>query len=424
MEVMEPSGRYLVKAGAQRTELGAIPEDWVVTDIGVLAAKVGSGKTPSGGSSRYVASGRPFMRSQNVGWGRLLLEDLVFIDEQTHLEFDSTEVCDGDVLLNITGASIGRSAIADRRLIGGNVNQHVCIIRVDRPTNRLLCSIVLSSLGQKQIDSFQAGGNREGLNFRQVRSISLAIPRSLDEQEAIADTLSDADALIESLEQLLAKKRQIKQGAMQELLTGQRRLPGFADEWSARRFDEIVDLRKERIDPRQSEARDFCVELEHLESGTGCLSGFSATTEDSSLKSIFREGDVLFGKLRAYLRKFWLANRQGVCSTEIWVLIAKRAILLPSFLFQLVMDDKFIDAASTAYGTHMPRSDWSVVRNHRVSLPGLAEQTAIATTLSDMDAEITALLARLAKARQLKQGMMQALLTGRIRLVPPQEEQG
>lgn len=99
------------------------------------------------------------------------------------------------------------------------------------------------------------------------------------------------------------------------------------------------------------------------------------------------------------------------------MLTAKRELLIPEFLFQLVKVDRFIEATSSAYGTHMPRSDWNVVKNYEVRLPKAPEQTAIATILSDMDAEIAALEAKLAKARQLKQGMMQELLTGRIRLV-------
>src|SRR5438132_12214052 len=121
------------------------------------------------------------------------------------------------------------------------------------------------------------------------------------EQEAIAGALSDADALIESLEQLIAKKRHIKQGVMQELLTGKKRLPGFSGEWEVKRFGDIAQPRKERIDPRRAGAQDFCVELEHIEQGTGCLAGYTAAGEGSSLKSVFQKGDVLFGKLRAYL---------------------------------------------------------------------------------------------------------------------------
>src|SRR3970282_1605055 len=116
-----------------------------------------------------------------------------------------------------------------------------------------------------------------------------------------------------------------------------------------RRLGEIAQPRKERIDPRRAGRHEFCVELEHIEQGTGCLAGYTATSEGSSLKSVFKSNDVLFGNLRAYLRKYWLANREGVFSTEIWVLTAKPALLLPEFLFQLVKVDRFIEAASSAY---------------------------------------------------------------------------
>jgi type I restriction enzyme S subunit len=212
--------------GHKQTEIGPIPKDWEVTQIGNLATKVGSGITPTGGSSNYRDYGRPFVRSQNVGWGTLLLDDLVYIDDDTHNEFPASELRKMDVLLNITGASIGRSAIANDTLAGGNVNQHVCIIRTDtrEVAPRFINNFLLSESGQRQIDSFQAGGNREGLNFSQIRSIKLPLPPTKAEQEAIASILSDMDTEIVALETKLDKARQIKQGMMQELLTGRIRL--------------------------------------------------------------------------------------------------------------------------------------------------------------------------------------------------------
>src|SRR5258708_2947880 len=206
---------------------------------------------------------------------------------------------------------------------------------------------------------------------------------------------------------------------MQELLTGKRRLPGFKGGWEVKTFGEVAQPRKERIDPRRTGPKEFCIELEHIEQGTGSLVGHATTSEDASLKSVFYKDDVLFGKLRAYLRKYWLASREGVCSTEIWVLVAKQSILIPQFLFQLIKLDRFIEAASSAYGTHMPRSDWNVVKNYEIRLPMPPEQVAIAAIFSDMDAEIASVEGKLVKARQVKQGMMQELLTGRIRLVAP-----
>ena len=253
-----------------------------------------------------------------------------------------------------------------------------------------------------------------GLPF--FKALELPLP-PLPEQRAIAGALSDVDALLGALDQLIAKKRDLKQAAMQQLLTGKKRLPGFRGEWEMKRFGEITFPRKERVDPRRSGIQEFCVELEHIKAGTGNLVGSTSTGDNSSLKSVFRKGDVLFGKLRAYLRKYWLADRAGVCSTEIWVFAPGARLIMSAYLFQLVQSDHFIESASTAYGTHMPRSDWNVVKNYELRLPSLPEQTAIAEVLSDMDAELAALEQRLAKTRPLKQGMMQELLTGRTRLV-------
>jgi type I restriction enzyme S subunit len=189
------------------------------------------------------------------------------------------------------------------------------------------------------------------------------------------------------------------------------------EEWEVRRLGDIATPRTERVDPRAGGAQECCVELEHIEAATGQLLGSTSNGSAVSIKSVFYKGDVLFGKLRAYLRKHWLADRSGVCSTEIWALVPRTGLVTSAYLFQLVQQDQFIEAASNTYGTHMPRSDWSIVRNHEVCLPSLPEQTAIAGVLSDMDAEIAALEARRDKTRALKQGTMQELLTGRIRLV-------
>ncbi len=230
-----------LKAGYKLTDAGVIPFDWDLVNLGDKSSKVGSGITPTGGERVYKAEGRPFLRSQNIGWGCLLMDDIAFIDNETHESFNSTEIEQGDVFLNITGASIGRSAVADERVVGGNVNQHVCIIRPnhEKLNYRFLNYFLLSRNGQRQIDSFQAGGNRQGLNFGQIRSFLLPLP-PVPEQRAIAAALGDVDALIAALDRLIAKKRDIKQAVMQELLTGRRRLPGYDGEWRTCRLGEVI----------------------------------------------------------------------------------------------------------------------------------------------------------------------------------------
>lgn len=193
--------------------------EWEEGELGLKACKVGSGITPKGGDKNYKQAGRPFVRSQNIGWGVLLLDDVAYIDEETHASFESTEIKEGDVLLNITGASIGRSAVADERIAGGNVNQHVCIIRTEpeQLSPFYLNQYLIAKEGQKQIDSFQAGGNRQGLNFAQIRSLVIPQPPSPAEQHRIASCLSSLDALITTETQKHEALKTHKNGLMQGL---------------------------------------------------------------------------------------------------------------------------------------------------------------------------------------------------------------
>ena len=180
-------------------------EEWETVKIGTITKKVGSGVTPRGGESVYRSKGHPFVRSQNVGWGRLLLNDIAYIDEETHKKQLNTALELNDVLLNITGASIGRCAVANEMIVNGNVNQHVCIIRSNGTVDsEFLCNYLLSNYGQKQIDSFQAGGNRQGLNFEQIKSIRICIP-TLDEQKHIAKLLCAINQRIETQDKIIEK---------------------------------------------------------------------------------------------------------------------------------------------------------------------------------------------------------------------------
>jgi type I restriction enzyme, S subunit len=193
--------------------------EWTAIPLTDMVDKVGSGTTPLGGDSNYIESGRPFVRSQNVGWGSLLLDDIVFIDEQLHKHAISTELKFDDVLLNITGASIGRSAVVDQRIERGNVNQHVCIIRTikNKLNPHYLNQYLISDYGQSQIDSYQAGGNRQGLNFAQIRSFQVPMPPSMEEQQKIASCLSSLDHVISAQAEKIEALKLHKEGLMQQL---------------------------------------------------------------------------------------------------------------------------------------------------------------------------------------------------------------
>ena len=407
-----------LRPGYKQSEVGIIPVDWEARPLGSIAKPVRGGSPRPAGDPRYFnGSFIPWLTVAaltNISPSQLIVTETetCLTEEGSHL---SRTLNPGTLIIANSGATLGVAKILGIKCCAND--GIAALLSIGHDTSPEYLAHVINTKTVYLRDVVATGNGQPNLNTSLIGSFAVALPTTKAEQDAIAQALSDADALIESLEQLLTKKRQIKQGAMQELLTGKKRLPGFSEEWNRLAFGEIVRPRKQRVDPRRSGPYEFCIELENIEQGTGCLAGFITTKEESSLKSVFQKGDVLFGKLRAYLRKYWLADRDGVCSTEIWVLTANRPQLIPSFLFQIVRMNRFIEAASEAYGTHMPRSDWNVVKNYEILLPSMTEQSAIAAVLSDMDAEIAALKTKLAKARQIKQGMMQELLTGRIRLV-------
>ena len=175
--------------------------------------------TPRGGEAVYKSEGHPFVRSQNVGLGHLILDDIAYIDEDTHQRQKNTELQLDDVLLNITGASIGRSALVNQQIVGGNVNQHVCIIRANKKLiPSFLCNFLLSQYGQKQIESFQAGGNRQGLNFEQIKSIKIGLP-SVEEQKKIADLLLLIEQRIITQNKIIEDLKKLKSAIRKRVFT-------------------------------------------------------------------------------------------------------------------------------------------------------------------------------------------------------------
>ena len=394
-----------------------------------VTTRIGSGITPRGGAAVYKLSGRPFVRSQNVGWGDLRLSDMVHIDDATHSTFAATEIHAGDVLLNITGASIGRSAVATPELAGGNVNQHVCEIRLNRQVMdpSFVNAVLISQIGQSQIDSFQAGGNRQGLNFQQVGSIR--IPHfDIGVQRAIGAASRDADELIASLEHLIVKQGQIKQGIMQQLVTGMTRLPGFTQKWDEVCAGDVGVFRG---------GSGFPIRFQGASTGTFPFYKVSDMNNDgnqlfmtkanhyvseSTRKQmgavVMPPGAIVFAKVGAavFLERKRILTMPSCIDNNMAAFMVDRSRGDVRFLHYVL--DSFTMSSLVATGA-LPSLNGSQLRSIPIRLPSdLNEQRAIAHVLGDADLEIDTLGSRLAKARAIKTGMMQQLLTGRTRLQP------
>ena len=234
-----------------------------------------------------------------------------------------------------------------------------------------------------------------------TKRISIPLPPTIEEQRAIAAALSDVEALIGTLEQLIAKKRDLKQAAMQQLLTGQRRLPGFSGEWEVKPLGSVAPLQR-GFDLPNSRLKPGCYPVVYSNGITNYHAAFQVRGPGVVTG---RSGTI--GNVHFVGEDYWPHN------TSLWVTNFKGNE--PKFIFYLLTS---IGLERFGSGSGVPTLNRNDVHSFVVAIPPTSdEQTAIATVLSDMDAEIGALKARLDKTRALKQGMMQELLTGRTRLV-------
>lgn len=194
------------------------------------------------------------------------------------------------------------------------------------------------------------------------------------------------------------------------------RFPEFSGEWERHEFEDFVDLGKHKYDPKTSANSLKSIELESIESGTGILLKFFNSKEQKSIKMKFQKGDILFGKLRPYLKKYLLAPFDGVCTTEIWVLKSK---IDNRFVFYLVQNDRFNRVVNVQSGSKMPRAEWSLVSNSLFSIPtNKTEQRKIASFLTAIDDKIAAVQKKAELLKKYKKGVMQKIFSQEIRFRP------
>ncbi len=410
-----------VKPGYKQTEIGPIPEDWddiSLDDLFDFKNGLNKGKD-------YFGYGTPIVNYMDVyNHAGLRAGNVLGRVTVSTQELDAYSANRGDVFFTRTSETAEEVGIASVLLEDMPNTVFSGFVLRARPKNSVLSDnfkkyCFSSEIVRNQIVAKSTYTTRALTNGRTLSSVVLPLPTDKQEQEAIAETLSDVDELIESLVQLIAKKRLIKHGAMHELLSGKKRLPGLDGKWESKPFGEIATVAKSVVDPRTLNQSIPCVELEHLDQGSGLLLGYTDPTLQASLKIRFSKNDVLFGKLRPYLRKFLFADFDGVCSSEIWVLRPLNSSIA-RFVYYLVQSEPFINVVNQTTGTKMPRAEWTTVKSTEFNIPPTSEeQEAIADLLANMDSEMESLETKLAKIRNVKQGIMQELLNGRIRLVQP-----
>jgi type I restriction enzyme S subunit len=439
MEVKEANGTYgdliaprdAVPPAYKQSEAGMIPEDWSAANLSDIAWFQ---EGPGVRNYQFTTTGVKLFNGTNIQNGRINLDTTErYISENEAYGWYRHFLADaGDIVIACSGVSIEK--FDEKVGVLSSWDLPLCMntstmrfkIKDEQANKNFFRHFLKSQLFKKQIGGTATGSAQLNFGPAHVSVIDVPLPSYL-EQEAIAEALSDADALIESLEQLIAKKRQIKHGTMQTLLTGKQRLPGFAELWTKVPLGEVADV---KTGPFGSALH----ESDYVQSGTPIitvehLGEFGITQQNLPLVSnedckrlcayALEAGDIVFSRVGSIDRNALISEGESgwlFSGRLLRVRVDVLRVFAPYLSFQFHTEDFKKLVLAVAVGQTMASLNTKILKNIVVMLPALPEQTAIATTLTDMDAELAELETRLTKTRQLKQGMMQALLTGRIRL--------
>lgn len=395
-------------------------EEWKVKKISDIAEKVNSGKTPLGGNSVYVEEGILFIRSQNVLDSKLSFENSTFITEKINNTMKNSVVKPKDILLNITGGSLGRSCVVPKNFTIGNVNQHVCIIRLNTKNDPCFLQPIFSSeKGQNLFISLQTGSGREGLNFQSIKGITLAFP-NLNEQQKIASFLSAVD---EKIQQLSRKKELLelyKKGVIQQLFAGKLRFKNENGqdypEWQEKKLREVAN----RVVRKNKENN---LNVLTISAQLGLVSQLEYFNKPVSAKDVtnyylLEKNDFAYNKSYSNGYPMGAIKRlkkynKGVVST-LYLCFCFNKIVSLDFMeqyFEFGLHNKEIEkvAQEGARNHGLLNIGVNDFLNISLIIPSIQEQQKITNFLLSIDVKIENTNQQIAQAKKFKKGLLQQM---------------
>lgn len=391
--------------------------EWVQKKIDNLTTKIGSGKTPKGGSANYLSEGIPFFRSQNIQNGYLNLNDLVYIDSEIDESMKNSKSYFGDILLNITGASIGRSAINTLSKTHININQHVCIIRLKKEFSfNFLGQFLLSPQGQKKIFKAQSGGSREGLNFKEIGSIKVNIPKNFNEQEKIGVFFSKLDRQIELEEKKLELLEQQKRGYMQKIFSQELR---FKDEngntfkeWKNTNFNYFMS-ESDNLEKGNNLRKDQLLTVKLQGNGVSKANVNRALKMGATVYYKRFAGQFIYGKQNFFNGAFGIVPKSldnFYSSGDVPALnIDYSKIDSDYFINYISRDDYYKKKEAFSTGTGSKRIHEKTLLGFDIMLPSVEEQRKIGAFFSRFDTFIEKQSDKVELLKERKKGFLQKM---------------
>ena len=412
-----------VKSGYKHTEVGVVPEDWCVDTLG-SHVDITSGESPS--RFHFTSEGIPYFKVDQIN-----NNNKQYLSDTPYFIQGNRKVSRGSLIFPKRGASILLNKV---RILAEDSFMDTNLMTLT-PRVSVHLEFLYYALTHIELWRIADVTSIPQINNKHIVSLLVPLPPTHVEQEAIAGALSDADALIESLEQLLTKKRQIKQGAMQDLLTGKKRLPGFSGKWKVETFGKTFQYYATATNSRSDllpAGNTFYVHYGDIHTRFHNHLDFSVVKPPRidrsrcSNATLLKNGDWVMvdasedheGVGKAIEIQGLSTSMAAVAGLHTFLLREKKPTFSPGFKGHLgnlkSLHDQFLRVAT---GMKVFGVSKAALKDIELPVPHPKEQIAIAAILTDMDEEIAALETKLTKARQFKQGMMQELLTGRIRLI-------
>ncbi|WP_445737985.1 restriction endonuclease subunit S [Mariniflexile sp.] len=368
--------------------------EWELKKIRNISSKINSGKTPLGGEAVYTSEGVLFIRSQNVNDNRLDIENAVFITEEINNEMKNSIVCPNDILLNITGASLGRSCVVPMDFKVGNVNQHVCIIRLIKNNNpRFLQPYFTSNKGQNTFKSLQTGSGREGLNFESIKNQKVYIPLS-SEQTKIANFLSLVDLRIQTQSEIIENLESLIQGLQVRIFNQVLRFKDNNDnsfpKWNKSKLGKFLSVPSKESPEKIDVSKILTVKLH--------LKGVLLNERTDSLKIgatkyiIRKKGQFIYGKQNLFNGAFGIIPNEFdgfVSSGDVPSLDINIELMNPIFLYHYLGRPTYYKKfEAIASGSGSKRIHETALLLHMINVPFLEEQNRIASFFSKIEDKI------------------------------------
>ncbi len=420
-----------VKPGYKQTEVGVIPEEWEVKLLKSISPRQSVGLVINPSTYFDKAGTVPLLVGSNVSENSIDSTKSNRITKSSNEMLSASRLAAGD-LVTVRVGEPGVTAVVPPELDGCNCASMMIVRRHPSFDSHWLCCAMNSRHGRRQVEHVQYGTAQKQFNISDAVDFCYPVP-PLSEQRAIATALSDVDALLGALDRLIAKKRDLKQAAMQQLLTGQTRLPGFHGEWEVKRLEHAGrclrgvsyqgdsdlsthDTAQTKRLLRSNNVQDAIVVVSEVQFVNAArVSSSQILKKDDILICTANGSKALVGKAGLFTVNdgydYTFGAFMGCFRTD-------AATSNPAFVFSLFQTGRYRDYINNLLaGSSINNLRPSSIESLEFSFPPIPEQTAIAAVLTDMDAELALFTQRLTKTRALKQGMMQELLTGRTRLI-------